>query len=106
MTVFSATYACILNHCYDGNIRSYAASKELKTKEFTIKCENINQAIGIELTIILEIKLPNYIFLTKYDRFFCRYYVFFLNPCEDGNVHTHATTKELKKRYLRYKFII
>ena len=38
-------------------MRTYATSKELKTKEFTIKSQNVNQAIGIQLTIILEIKL-------------------------------------------------
>ena len=37
-------------------------SKELKTKELTIKSQNINQAIDIQLTTILEIKLQKYIF--------------------------------------------
>ena len=43
-------------------MRTYATSKELKTKEIAIKSQNINQAIGIQLTIALEIKLQKYIF--------------------------------------------
>ena len=62
MTVFSATYAWILNHSYDGNMRTYVTTKELKMKEFTINSQDINQAIGIQVTAVLEIKLQMYIF--------------------------------------------
>ena len=40
----------------------YTTNKELKKKEFTIKSQNINQAIGIQLTMVLEINLQKYIF--------------------------------------------
>ena len=43
-------------------MRTYATSKELEMKEFTIKRQYINQAIGIQLTLILEMKLQKYIF--------------------------------------------
>ena len=43
-------------------MRTYATSKELKTKEIAIKSQNINQAIGMQLIIILKIKLRKYIF--------------------------------------------
>ena len=29
--------------------------------------------------------------------------MFFFNPCEDGNVHTYATNKELKKKAFTVK---
>ena len=32
MTVFSATYACILNDCYDGNMRTYAFDKTIENE--------------------------------------------------------------------------
>ena len=32
MTVFSAIYACILNHPKDENMRAYATNKEQKTE--------------------------------------------------------------------------
>ena len=61
MTVFSAYYASILDPCLDGNMRTYATTKELTKKEFTINIENINQAIGVQVTIILELKLQKYV---------------------------------------------
>ena len=46
-----------MNHCLDGNLRTYAATKESKANEFTINSQDINQGIGIQRAIILEIKL-------------------------------------------------
>ena len=77
-------------------MRTYVTTKELKTKELTINGQDINQIIGIQLTIMLEIKLQKYVFYQNMTSFLAAV-VSFLNPCEDGNVQTYATTKELKK---------
>ena len=42
-------------------MRTYATTKELTKKEFTINIENINQVIGVQVTIILELKLQKYV---------------------------------------------
>ena len=42
-------------------MRTYATTKELTKKELTINIENINQAIGVQVTIILELKLQKYV---------------------------------------------
>ena len=47
----------------------YDATKELKTKAFKTKEENIKQTIGIQVTFISEIKLQKHFLLAKYDHF-------------------------------------
>ena len=49
-------------------MHSYATTKELKKKAFTINSQNLKQAIGIQVTFILETKLKK-IFLAKYNHF-------------------------------------
>ena len=36
MAVFPASHASILDPCYDGNMHTYATTKEVKKKEFAI----------------------------------------------------------------------
>ena len=69
-TVISVTFGFILNPCQDGNLHTYATTKELKSKEFTLHNENIKQEIGIHLSFILEIKFQKQHFLAKYQQFF------------------------------------
>ena len=52
---FSSTFASILNLCWDRNVHTYITAWELTKKEFTLKRENIKEAIGIEVTLHLEI---------------------------------------------------
>ena len=54
------------------------------------------------MTLILEIKLQKYIFLQNMIIFLAALRSF-LNPYEDGNVHTYATTKELKQNAFTVK---
>ena len=56
MTVFLATYTSIFNLCYNRNVHTYATNKELKKTAFTVKSQNIIEAIGIQVTFILEKK--------------------------------------------------
>ena len=62
MTILLAANVSFLNPCQDGNVHTYATTKELKKKEFKAKEQNIKQTIGIQVTLILEIKLQKYIF--------------------------------------------
>ena len=48
-----------LNQCKDGNVRTYATTKELKKKEFKTKRENIKQGLRIQVTFMLVIKVQN-----------------------------------------------
>ena len=57
MAIFIAANVSFLNPCSDGNVHTNAASKDLKQKAFKVKRENIKQAIGIQVTFIVEIKL-------------------------------------------------
>ena len=57
-------YASIFNPYKDENVHSYATTKELKKKAFTINSQNLKQAIGIQVTFILETKLKK-IFFSK-----------------------------------------
>ena len=59
---FLATYASILNPCSDGNVRTYASTKELKQKVFTINSQHIKQEIDLRVTFMLIINVENYIF--------------------------------------------
>ena len=43
-------------------MHTYATTKELEKKAFTVKCQNVKQAIGIQLTFVLEIELEKYVF--------------------------------------------
>ena len=38
---FSLTFAFILNHYYDGDVHTYAATEELQKMEFRINTQNI-----------------------------------------------------------------
>ena len=51
-----------LNLCWDGNGYTYATNKEPKKKAFVVNGKGINQAVGIQVTIMLEIKLQKFIF--------------------------------------------
>ena len=97
MTIFSKTCGCILNHCQGESMHTYQTTEELKTKEFTINCQNINQEIGIHVTFIFEIKLQKYVFcenMTKFKPLMCP----FSNPLlgwESAHVcHNLRTEKE------------
>ena len=57
MTIFSATDSSILNRSEDGNVETYATTSELEKKEYTVYSQNIKQTFGIQVTLILEIKL-------------------------------------------------
>ena len=84
-----------------GNMRTYATIKELKKKGFTLKDKSMKEAIGIQVTFMLEIKVQKYIF-NKIWPFF-QPLLCFLNLYEDENVHTYATAKELKKKAFTVK---
>ena len=62
---------------------------DLKTdkKWIYVKKREYERAIGIQVTLTLEI---------KYGNFLTRYCVLFEPMLEDGDVHMYATTKELK----------
>ena len=55
----------ILSSCYDGNVHTYAPTKELKKKAFKINSRNITQAIGIQVTFMTEKELQKEQFLAK-----------------------------------------
>ena len=78
-------------------MHTYATTKEMKKKAFIVKCQNIKQPIGIQLTFMLEIKIEKYIFRQNMTMFLVAD-MSFLNQCYDVNVHTYATTKELKSK--------
>lgn len=42
-----------LKPCYNLYMRIYATSKELKKKAFSVKCQNMKQAVSMEVTFIL-----------------------------------------------------
>ena len=54
---FLASYVFILDPCYDGDMRRFAKTEELKKKEFTINSQNITQENDIHLNFMLEINL-------------------------------------------------
>ena len=54
--LFSEIHASILKPCQDGNIHTYATTKELKKIALRINIQNIKQRVGIQVTFILEIK--------------------------------------------------
>ena len=57
LTIFSTTYAPILNPCWYENMHSYTTTKKLRKKAFKINGKNKNQKIGIQVIFTLEIKL-------------------------------------------------
>ena len=61
-TVFSVTFAFILNPCQDGNVHTYATIKELRKMAFRKNGQNVKQAIG---TFLMEKKLEKEHFLAK-----------------------------------------
>ena len=69
-TVFLATYASILNPCYDQNVPTYTTTKKLKNIPFKIISQTIKQKFGIQLIFISEIKPRLNRFLVKCDCFF------------------------------------
>ena len=62
MTIFLTANVPFLNPCYDRNVHTYAMTKELKKKAFKAKRENIKQTSGIQVTLILKVKLQNTFF--------------------------------------------
>ena len=56
MNIFLTAIVSFLNPCWDWNKHTYATTKELKKKVFTVKSKNIKQTIGIQLNFILENK--------------------------------------------------
>ena len=74
----------------------YATTKDFKRIAFTIYSQNIEQAFGIQVTFITEIKPEKKRFLTKKIVFLVTF-AFVPKPCLDGNVPAYATTIELKK---------
>ena len=98
MTVLLASYASILDPCYDGNMYTYATTKELKKRNYTINSQNITQE-NIHVTFMLEMKLQKYVFQQNMTMFVAAN-VPFLNQCDDVNVCTYAATKELKSKAL------
>ena len=80
---------------------TYTTTKELKKMAFRINSRNMKQAIDIQVTFIVEKKLQKVHFLAKNNTVFQARYASILNLCQDGNVHKHATTKELKKMAFR-----
>ena len=55
----------ISNPRLDGNVDTYAMTKELKNKAFRINSQNKKRAIDKEVTFISEIKLQKEHFLSK-----------------------------------------
>ena len=51
-----------LKPCYNLYMRIYATSKELKKKAFPVKCQNMKQAVSMEVTFILVNKHQKNIF--------------------------------------------
>ena len=56
ITNFLAAIMCLLNPYEDRNVHTYATTKELKKKVYTVKINNIKEAINIHLALILENK--------------------------------------------------
>ena len=65
-----------------------------------VNSQNINLAICIQVTFISKNKLQEKILFRK-TRVFSKTDVSILNLCYDGNKHTYAMTKELKKTAFR-----
>ena len=78
-------------------MENYATSKQLKEKAFRAKGNNMKQTIGIQVAFISENKPQKEQFLDKYGCFLATY-ASILNPCYDGNVHTHDRNKEVNKK--------
>ena len=55
-----------LKPCYNLHMRIHATSKELKKKAFSVKCQNMKQAVSMEVTFILVNKHQKNFFLSKY----------------------------------------
>ena len=64
-TVFSATYASILNPCLDGNEHTYATNKEMKKIVSRISIRNIEHAFCLQVIFITEKKPQKERFLAK-----------------------------------------
>ena len=69
---FSTKKHCLLGELYvhfepllGGNVHRYSTTKEMKTMAFRVYSQNIEQAFGIQVTFIREIKLQKEHFLAK-----------------------------------------
>ena len=80
MTVFLVAYASFLKSCKDGNVHTYATTKELKKKTFTINSLNINQEISIQVTFIFDINSLKHIFYQNMTIFLVNY-AYIVSPC-------------------------
>ena len=69
-------------------------------KAFVANSQDINQTVGIQVTIMLEIKLQKYIFRQIMSTFLAAN-VSFLNAFQDGDLHDYATIYKLTKKTLR-----
>ena len=78
---FLAIEASILSPRQDGNVHTYATTKEVKTMKFRINSQNIEQTFGIQETLITEIKPQKERFLPKKKKKNSVTFAFILNPC-------------------------
>ena len=79
MAIFSAANASFWTPARMGMcIRIPQMKKEVKKKVYTINSQNKKQAIGIQVTFILENKLQKNIILPKYGHFFSYWFVHFV----------------------------
>ena len=56
MTIFSIAILFLFSPCDDKNVHTYATTKALKNKTFTLKIHNIKEAINIQVTSYSENK--------------------------------------------------
>ena len=56
MITFLAALRSFLKPYEDGSVHTYATTKELKQKTFTVKIHNIKEAINMQVTLISENK--------------------------------------------------
>ena len=98
MTTILAANVYFLNSCQDGNVHTYATAQELKKKGFKFEKQEYESSNCHTIDLkYLEINLQKHVFQQNMV-IFVTAIVSFSNPCQDGNVHTYATTKEMKKK--------
>ena len=100
-TVSSVTFVFVLNFSQNEYLHTYATTKELKKMALKINSQNIKQTFETQAIFISEIKPRPECFFKQNMTVFSETCVSILNPCQDRNVHTYATTKKLKKMAFR-----
>ena len=78
-------------------MHKYAKIQELKRKSFAANSQDMNLAIGIKFTMVLETKRQECIFCQIMSSFL-EANARFLNPGQDRNLHKYDKTQELKKK--------